>query len=87
MMLLRQGKMYFNLTAHAAMTAAHACNAMRTVAATHHALTRAHRRVAAMLWCIVTHCMRIVRASAARIEMDLGLRGAQRAENQCSCYE
>ena len=70
------------------MSTAHARNAAHAVAATHQTLTRAHRRMGAMLPLdVVLSRMRIVRAIAAGIEMNLGLGSAHGAEDQRDCYE
>jgi hypothetical protein len=68
-------------TRDAAMSAAHACNAVCAVTAAHQALTRTHRRMRAVLHAhAFLRRMRIVRAIAAGIEMHLGLGGAHGAE-------
>ena len=70
------------------MATAHARNAARAVAATHQALTRAHWRMGAMrLLDLVLSRMRIVRAIAAGIKINLGLGSAHGAEDQRDCYE
>lgn len=65
-------------SAHAAMAAAHARDAARAVAATHEA--RTHRAMRTMRIDVAHGRMRIVRAIAAGIEMDLRLGGADGAE-------
>ena len=67
------------------MAAAHARDAARAVAAAHQALART-RWMGAMLY-DVARCVRIVRAIAAGIEMDLGLGAAHGAESQRECNE
>ena len=70
------------------MSTAHARNAAGTVAATHKALARAHRRMRAMRRLdVASGRFRIVRPIAAGIEMNLGLGGAEGAENQRDCDE
>lgn len=70
------------LTAHAAMSAAHARDAARAVAAAYQAFTRARRVGALVPLDGVAGGLRIVRAVAAGVEMDLGLGGADGAEQQ-----
>jgi hypothetical protein len=70
------------LTAHAAVSAAHACDAARAVAAAYQAFTRARRMGALVLRNGVAGSLRIVRTVAAGVEMDLGLGGAHGAEQQ-----
>lgn len=65
---------------HAAVAAAHARDAARAVAATHEAWT--HRAMRTMGIDVAHGRMRIVRAIAAGIEMDLRLGGADGAEYQ-----
>ena len=70
------------------MATAHARNAARAVAATHKALTRAHRRLGALLLLdLVLRRLRIFRAIAAGIEIHLGVGRAHGAEDQRGCYE
>jgi hypothetical protein len=71
---------------HTPMATAHACNAARTVAATHQVQSRAHRRMGAMLpFDVVVGGPWIVRAIAAGIEIDLGLGSAHGADGQRDC--
>jgi hypothetical protein len=70
------------------MATAHARNAARAVAATHQALTRAHRLMGAMLLLdVVLSRLRIFWAIAAGIEINLGVGCAHGAEDQRDCYE
>lgn len=71
-----------------AMAAAHARNAAGAVAATHQALTRAHRRLGALLLLdLVVRRLRIFRAVAARVKIHLGVGSAHCAKDQRDGYE
>lgn len=69
------------------MATAHARNAARAVAAAYQALTRAGWMGTMLLLDRMSCRLWIVRAIAARIEMDLGLGGAHGTEDECDCYE
>lgn len=69
------------------MPTTHARDAAGAVAATHEALTRTRRMGAVLLLNGMARRLRIVRAVAARVEMDLGLGSTDRTENQRKCDE
>lgn len=69
------------------MPTAHARNPARAVTATYQALARAHWRMDALRLDVLPGRFRIVRAITTGIEMDLGLGGADGAENQRDCDE